>query len=226
LNLFAPEVTRPEIRAAGARTPVSPPPPAPRQHINAQAVSLLGEILARLHGLAKPVVQVVPAMAGQTPDQVAFDLAVAASAHLGRTLLVSAGLHESPDLSGARELAWRMTRLLGGVPDTIMPDALVACLYHAQPVGGAMPIPLWKNAAQDFQLILLDCPPIATHPQTLAAARGCDGAVLTVAAGVTRMDHLRAAQRQLASAQVPVLGTVLHDAMRMDIRPPWRKRSR
>ena len=183
-----------------------------------QAVALLGEVLARISGVEKPVLQILASSAGCTASQVAYDFSVASTCHFGRTLLVSAVGQQAEDLTGARALSRRMTEWLGGQASEITPDTFVAGLYHAplpaeaNPAKASQAILAWREWHQDFRMIVIDSPAIAYDPRGLAWAAGCTGCLLTVTAGLTRADEVRSCERQLRSAGLLVLGTVLHDA--------------
>ena len=162
--------------------------------------------------------------------QVALEFAIASARQFGKTLLVSAGDCARSDASGARELSWRMTQMLGGANDGVMPDAVISGLYHSQPPqagfpGGQPPIASWQSAPRDFRMIVLDAPHIGANPKWLASAQGSSGSVLSVAAGPTRHNALLALQRQLNRPGVNILGTVLYDAPTIRLRLPWQRRA-
>ena len=187
------------------------------------ALRLLGEVLARLAGMERPVVQIVASSAGGNAGPVARDFAAAAATRFGRTLLVSSAPGDREDAS-LRGLSWLMTGTLGGEPDGITPDTSVPGLYYtslALHQSGPLEVPLqsWLAGPQAFRMIVIECPAIAADPRTLAVSALCHGSVLAVGAGLTTLPELRAAARQLASAGVPLLGTVLHDAPRIGRTP-------
>jgi capsular exopolysaccharide synthesis family protein len=65
--------------------------------------------------------------------------------------------------------------------------------------------------ASDYDLILLDSPPVNLLADAALLGTAADAMVLVVRAGHTRIDALRFAIDQLAVAQAPVVGTVLND---------------
>ncbi len=207
--------------AASVRPSVLPEPASPA------ALSLLGEMLARLAGVERPVVQFVAASAGGNTGQVARDFAAAAAARFGRTLLVSSAAGAERDEAGVRGLSWLLSGTLGGEPDGITPDTYVAGLYYAglgldRPGPLEVPLAAWLDGPQAFRMIVIDCPAIAADPRTLAVSALCHGSVLAVEAGLTTLPQLRAAARQLASAGTPLLGSVLHGAPRIGLVPRRR----
>ena len=181
------------------------------------SLALLGEVLARLTGTERPVVQFVAAAPDGQAGQVARDFAAAAATRFGRTLLVSSAACAAREEAGVRGLSWLMTGTLGGEPDGIVPDTYVAGLYYtslALDRAGPLEVPVaaWLAGPQAFRMIVIDCPAVAADPRTLAVSPLCHGSVLAVQAGLTTLPQLRAASRQLASTGVPLLGTVLYEA--------------
>ena len=208
----------PLTRAAQAAAPVSRP--AMLEPASPAALLLLGEVLARLAGTERPLVQIVAASANGDASAVARDFAAAAATRFGRTLLVSSSPPGEREESGIRGLSWLMSGTLGGEPDGITPDTSVPGLYYTSLAlhhPGPLDVPLgaWLAGPQAFRMIVIECPAIAADPRTLAVSALCHGSVLAVGAGLTTLPELRAAARQLASAGVALLGTVLHDAPRI-----------
>ncbi len=184
------------------------------------ALLMLGEVLARLAGTPRPVVHIVAASACVNASQVARDFAAAAATRFGRTLLVSSSPCGARAETGLRGLSWLMNGMLGGEPDGITPDISVPGLYYTSlavhnPGPLAVPLESWLNGPQDFRMIVIELPAVAVDPRTLAVSVRCHGSVLAVGAGTTRLAELRNSARQLASAGVALLGTVLQDAPRI-----------
>ncbi len=179
-----------------------------------EGAALLAQVLARLPGIQRPIVQVVAASARCTTGRVAYALAAEAAAFLGSVLLVCDSDAVAADCTGARQMAARMTQLVGGQLSLVLPDGAVAGLYHTghETSAGGAPIQAWLGDARSFQMILVDTPSFATSPRSLATAMVCDGCLLTVAAGLTRPADLQAALRQISGTGVRILGTVLHGA--------------
>ena len=191
------------------------------------ALLLLGEVLARLAGVERPVLQIVAACAAGDAGPVARDFAAAAATRFGRTLLVSSTPSGEPEQAGLRGLSWLMSGTLGGEPDGITPDTAVPGLYYTslalhQPGPLDVPVASWLAGPQAFRMIVIESPAIAADPRTLAVSALCHGGVLSVSAGATTLAELRTATRQLASAGVALLGTVLQDAPRIG-RSPRRR---
>ena len=58
--------------------------------------------------------------------------------------------------------------------------------------------------------VILDAPPILGHPETRTLLRWCDGVVLVLRAGSTRIGDAKKALRIFRESGVPVIGTVLN----------------
>jgi polysaccharide biosynthesis transport protein len=64
---------------------------------------------------------------------------------------------------------------------------------------------------KEFDIILIDTPPLLGSPDARLLGRLVDGAVLVIRAGHTSLDEVRALKRRLIDDQTPILGTVLND---------------
>lgn len=60
-----------------------------------------------------------------------------------------------------------------------------------------------------FDVVLVDAPPILPFADAAATAPACDGAILVVRHGKTRVDNVRRAAETLTAVGVPLLGSVL-----------------
>ena len=65
--------------------------------------------------------------------------------------------------------------------------------------------------APEFDVVLVDSPPVNLLADAALLASAADGVLLVVRTGHTRIEALRYAADQLAEARAPVLGTVLND---------------
>jgi uncharacterized protein involved in exopolysaccharide biosynthesis/Mrp family chromosome partitioning ATPase len=63
---------------------------------------------------------------------------------------------------------------------------------------------------QQFDLILLDSPPMATASDTAILASLCDAAVLVIKMGATQFSQIQRSQEQLEALQIPIAGTILN----------------
>lgn len=62
-----------------------------------------------------------------------------------------------------------------------------------------------------YDIVLLDVPPVISVTDTLVLAPQVEGVLLVVKSGVTVIDKVRAAKRQLERAQANIIGVVLND---------------
>jgi hypothetical protein len=136
----------------------------------AEAITLLSEIMARLHGLDMPVIQFIQISPEPDAAEVAVSFAQASATCLGRTLLARLGVSElqyqpSAAVKGSvATVTRRRTRKVD--PDTldIVPDSAVAGLCHAR-LGSdygdashatrALPESWLDNVALDFRLVVI-----------------------------------------------------------------------
>jgi capsular exopolysaccharide synthesis family protein len=70
---------------------------------------------------------------------------------------------------------------------------------------------LLESLRNDYDLILLDTPPLLLVPESRFIGRMTDWCVLVFRAGKTTMDAALDAQRQTAEDGIPLLGTILND---------------
>ena len=186
---------------------------SPRQ---AAGLGLLGEVLARLPGVEKPMIQVISGAPSGSAMPVARALAISAAQRFGRTLLISSedsGSHDMP----ARGLSWLLSELSVESADTIIPDGSVAGLYHIRhrdDLQGSAQLQGWFGEPHGISFIVVSSRAIAVEPRTIALASGCHGSILAVEAGRSRAEDVATQTQQLACAGVRVLGSVLYNAPR------------
>ncbi len=192
----------------------------------AEAVGLLSQVVARLHGLDVPVVQFIQVTADPRRASVARDFAKASLTRLGRTLLAS--LHETEILKaglpvetgGGMVVGRRRARKPANDTPDIVPDATIQGLYHTRIGAGCgetnqmshVPPAVWLGEARlDFRLLVIDCGPLERNPAAVELTSRCHGSILVVAAGATRLPQIRAAAHQVQIAGGTLLGAVLYD---------------
>ncbi len=69
---------------------------------------------------------------------------------------------------------------------------------------------------QVYDLIIIDSPPVLPVPDGLILGRWADGAVLAARYDISRFPQVERARRQLDSAGIPVLGTVINGIRNSD----------
>jgi polysaccharide biosynthesis transport protein len=70
---------------------------------------------------------------------------------------------------------------------------------------------LLQRLQQDFDMILIDTPPMMQFPDARLLGQLADGVVLVVRAGQTTSDRALAASRQLGVDTIPIIGAILND---------------
>jgi capsular exopolysaccharide synthesis family protein len=68
-----------------------------------------------------------------------------------------------------------------------------------------------QGLASEFDLVLVDSPPVNVIAEAAILGSAADGVILVVRAGHTRIEALRYAMDQLTTARAPVIGTLLND---------------
>jgi polysaccharide biosynthesis transport protein len=170
-------------------------------------------------------VLITSALPGEGKSTLALSLAMAHAEQGKRTLLIDADLRQpaierlvrlDPDAGLAEVLAHRShwssaTRSVPGRPNLSV-------------LGSGLPLPLalaligpqmreiLDQAILEFDLVVLDSPPLLGCAETLELAAAADLAVLAVRCGQTPMKSLAAAIETLRRVRVPIAGIVLNES--------------
>jgi len=172
----------------------------------------------------------IDVMEGKTT--VVTNLGIAAAERKQRVLLIDADLrrprlHEVIDLSNA----WGFTDLLQSrdfaeIADNSPLEALVRptripglWVLPSGPVDGATPSLLYSSDLtvlldrfrREFDLVLIDTPPMMLYADVRELGRVSDGVVMVVRANTKSPEELREAYVKFMQDQIPVLGTILND---------------
>ncbi|WP_339321476.1 CpsD/CapB family tyrosine-protein kinase [Paenibacillus sp. FSL W8-0194] len=75
---------------------------------------------------------------------------------------------------------------------------------------------LLESLKQDYDVILIDTPPVLAVTDPVITSTLCDGVVMVVATGRVKKDHLRKAKEQLEHVNARMLGIVLNRMNRED----------
>jgi polysaccharide biosynthesis transport protein len=168
------------------------------------------------------VIAVTSAAPGEGKTTVAAHLGNAFAEAGLRTLLVEADLRK-PDLSrifgvdGAEGLSLYLAGLVSPskIHETAIPDLSIApggpvppnaaALLHSERLGTFL-----QSAIADYQVVIVDTPPVLTVADARILGRKADGVVLVVRAGRTARNLVRRARVLLQGADVPLLGMVLN----------------
>ena len=70
---------------------------------------------------------------------------------------------------------------------------------------------LLQRFRTEFDLILIDTPPMSLYSDARALGRLSDGLIMVVRANTNSREDLRSAYQKLVQDQIPVLGTILND---------------
>ena len=170
-------------------------------------------------------VLVTSALPGEGKSTLALSLAMANAEQGKRTLLIDGDLRQpaierlvrlDPDAGLAAVLAqtihWRTaTRAVPGRPNLFvlgsgLPLPLALALIGPQMRG------ILAQATKEFDLVVLDSPPLLGCAETLELAAAADVTVLAVRSGHTPMKALGAAVETLRRVNVPIAGIVLNES--------------
>jgi uncharacterized protein involved in exopolysaccharide biosynthesis/Mrp family chromosome partitioning ATPase len=205
-----PELSRAEL--AQMLTTMSAPPAA--GSIQTLALALAAQFRGMEGGTLLLVTSALP---GEGKSMLSLTLARALAQAGRRVLLVDIDL-------------WRplLTRLIKGL--SLQPsgrEANGALIYHDPAIGLELAVPSGPKGAgptmkalvdllaaarslgRDYDLVVLDGPPVLTTPNVLVAADEADATVLAVRFEATRASQVQLAIRKLASIGVTPFGTVL-----------------
>ncbi|MGI8509524.1 MAG: CpsD/CapB family tyrosine-protein kinase, partial [Gemmatimonadaceae bacterium] len=128
------------------------------------------------------------------------------------------GLHRAPGLSdvicGTCTLGSAI-QVLGSDPVTTAVP--IAVLTAGSPVDAPAAIlrspdfaACLRAAAIDYDVVIIDAPPVNVVADTILLSAHVDGVLLVVRAGVTPLAALAYASEQLASVNAPVVGSILN----------------
>jgi polysaccharide biosynthesis transport protein len=184
---------------------------------------LRGYLMLSTQARAPRSVLVTSAFPGEGKSTIALSLAMANAEQGKRTLLIDADLRQpaierlvrlDPDSGLAAVLAqtvhWRAaTRVVPGRPNlfvlgTGLPLPLAVSLIGPQMRG------ILGQATEEFDLIVLDSPPLLGCAETLELAAAAEVTVLAVRSGHTPMKALGATVETLRRVSVPIAGIVLN----------------
>jgi polysaccharide biosynthesis transport protein len=170
-------------------------------------------------------VLITSALPGEGKSTLALSLAMAHAEQGKRTLLIDADLRQpaierlvrlDPDAGLAEVLAHKShwssaTRSVPGRPNLSvlgsgLPLPLALALIGPQMRG------ILEQAILEFDLVVLDSPPLLGCAETLELAAAADLAVLAVRCGQTPMKSLAAAVETLRRVRVPIAGIALNES--------------
>ncbi len=186
---------------------------------------LRGYLMLSVQGNVPKSVLITSALPGEGKSTVALSLAMANAEQGKRTLLIDADLRQptieklirlEPDAGLAEVLAHRSHWSLATRPVPGRPNLSI--------LGSGLPMPLslaligpqmrgiLTQAIQEFDLVVLDSPPLLGCAETLDLAAAAEVTVLAVRSGQTPMKALRGAVETLRRVNVSVAGIVLNQS--------------
>jgi hypothetical protein len=205
-------------------------------------MSLLCEVMARLHGVNMPVIQFIHVTDTSGAAEIAIKFAKTSATYLGRTLLVrlsasQAQISKQRPVASDVTIAGELAQQTIAEPFKIVPDSAVLGLSHAS-IGAQsetasqmsrIAAESWLDGiALDFRLIVIASDPPEHTPATLDLATRCHGSLLVVSAGRTGLSDIRTVTRQVRLAGGTLMGTVLYEAPatpNLRIFPWWPRRA-
>lgn len=205
----------------------------PRSVVSEAFRGLRTSVALAANGTSPRVVMVTSPLAGDGKSTSSANLAITYAQQGMRTLLVDAdlrngalqrllGVPESPGLSevlsGRATLpeALHAVRVADGEGDgEAVLFFLGAGAYPPNPaelVGSQRMRGLLSELREDYQMVVLDVPPVALVSDALVLGKEVDAALLVARLGFTDREALESAVQQLHRLQVPFGGLVLNDA--------------
>ena len=173
------------------------------------------------------VIAVTSANAGEGKTTVASNLALALSEIGRRVLLIDADMRR-PRLHQVFKVSneWGLSDLLGGAKSPEGTEALVIGTsyggLHILPAGSApasvsnllhspRALDLLQRMRKEFDMVLIDTPPMLQMPDARVLGRLVDGVILVVRSAKTTKETAAAAGQRLADDGTRILGTVLNE---------------
>lgn len=78
-------------------------------------------------------------------------------------------------------------------------------------IGSARMDDLMQDALSQFDMVLLDTPPILAVPDAQILSRKCDGSILVISSGKTEVEQAKRSVELLKNSNAHILGTVLNN---------------
>ena len=172
---------------------------------------------------APRLLTVTSAMPGEGKSTTALSLAIQFAKAGKRTLLIEADLrkpsvHRSLKLDNQTGLSNYLTgsdaRPLDITRPTHIPNLFAITSGHLPPnpvelLSSARMLDLLALAAEKFDQVILDSPPLLGLADALIIGNLCEGTLLTVEMGGTPRSYVQGAIKRLRSARVPLLGSIM-----------------
>jgi Mrp family chromosome partitioning ATPase len=217
----------PEQIAAALGTPILGSIPLQRrrsreQPLEPRVADVLRGVHANLHFFQRErelrAIMFASLDGGDGGRSAAEQFAVVAAENASRILMIHADMRaptEAPGLStvlahGAtlRDVAVRWTVSGGGVLDVLEPGPGAGSPINL--LGSPRMTELLRMAREEYDLVVVDAPPLGTVPDGIPLARGVDGVVVVVRLGAHAEGALRDLRGELDQLDVDVVGAILN----------------
>jgi capsular exopolysaccharide synthesis family protein len=178
----------------------------------------------RLCGTEKKVIMLTSTVSGEGKSHVAIDLARSLTELDYRVLVIDADLRKSvlENHVVAGSFKQGLTHYLSGQADA--KDVIYSTDTKNLSIIGAgtlAPNPsellsrprmaeLVEMARQEYDYVVVDCPPLGMVVDAAVIAQLCDGAILVVAAGMAKYHAVQDTKEKLENTKCPILGVVLN----------------
>jgi capsular exopolysaccharide synthesis family protein len=170
------------------------------------------------------VLQFIGSRAGEGTSTVVREFARIAAERIGhRVLLVDADRFEgtqSKFYSVESELSWIRALVESAEVGTAIHQVNDSSLFVSPACNSCIPTPelfnspkfggFWTNIKLNFDLVLIDSPPLTVSPDALAIASKVDGVILVVEAEKTKWRTAKHARAQIERVGGNILGTVFN----------------
>ena len=177
-------------------------------------------------GEDKKVIAVTSCTPNEGKSSVTMNLAVSMAEAGKKVILIDADLRKSVLVGRYRlhseEEIYGLSHFLSGqrkkeevVNHTDIPnlDMIIAGPFAPNPtelLGRERFSALLANLRAEYDVILVDCPPLGWVIDAAVIAPNCDGAILVVESGAISYRYLQEVKKQLEVTGVPILGAVLN----------------
>jgi Mrp family chromosome partitioning ATPase len=210
------------LEPAGAPTPATQPVTAPPSSLATPLAPLLASIRPLLDSKSGVVLQIVASTAGEGASTIAreFALLAATSGHR-RTLLLDADRRDPQTArafgcetnQGLVDFLWSGANdfdALHQVPGTLLTVAPLVGSRGPDAVDAETLRAAYRRACEQYELVVIDCPPVGDDAYARLLPEATDGVVLVVQAEKTRPAVIARAKDLVEQAGGQVLGAVLN----------------
>ncbi|MHB9156103.1 MAG: CpsD/CapB family tyrosine-protein kinase, partial [Endomicrobiales bacterium] len=150
------------------------------------------------------------------------------------------GLPRDPGITGCLMGIKKWQEVARGTTDFVMSELAMDKILHSPGIenlkiitsGPVPPNPvdlfnspgtakMLAEMAQQFELVILDCPPVLLFADTLIVGMHTTGVIIVYQVGKMARGALKRAKNQLMNVKAPVLGVVLNDLTASEMEPSY-----